>query len=117
MIIQKKLLQQYFNVAEFIYLWFVYKIVKFDQSIEKVSSGEVVIIFKSGPLYSVILLFFLAVPFFHILQILLFFCFSILQILCISVGEVVIAHCYVIISTVSCLSIVVLCKVTVVKPK
>ena len=80
MIIQKKLLQQYFNVAEFIYLWFVYKIVKFDQSIEKVSSGEVVIIFKSGPLYSVILLFFLAVPFFHILQILLFFFFSILQI-------------------------------------
>ena len=75
-----------------------------------------VIIFKSGPLYSVILLFFLAVPFFHILQILRFF-FSILQILCISVGDVVIALCYVIISTVSCLSIVVLCKVTVVKPK
>lgn len=75
-----------------------------------------VIIFKSRPLYSVILLFFLAVLFFHILQILLFF-FRILQILCISVGDVVIALCYVIISTVSCLSIMVLCEVTVIKPK
>ena len=71
-----------------------------------------VIIFKSGPLHSVILLFFLAVLFFHILQI-----FIILQILYISVGDAVIAFCYAIISTVSCLSIVVLCEVTVIKPK
>lgn len=42
------------------------------------------------------------------------FFFSVLQILCISVGSVVIALCYVITSTVSCLSIVVPCKVTVI---